>query len=235
MIDNRLVFTPDQDWVRRGNPRTAGSLLAVSLNVLRPPTDGNIFMSTEADIVLVPTPRQSIEEVAVMDEKIVATVYDNVIGHVVSFNNNATRPWTQTVLPAADNAAVHLGSFDRKSGRLFYSFEGFLTPQTLAIADLNQSSANVIRSAPARFDASKDVVEQFEALQRRDEDPLFRGPSQGRPHGRIDADDHVRLRRLPDRLSARLQARDGQAVARERRRLRHRQHPRRRRVRPRLA
>jgi prolyl oligopeptidase len=161
MIDNRLVFTPDQDWTRRGNARSAGSLLAVSLNVLRPPTGGNIFMSTEADIVLVPTPRQSIEDVAVLDEKIVATVYDNVTGHVIAFNNNATRPWTQTVLPAAENAAVHLGSFSRRSGRVFYTFEGFLTPPTLAIADLNQATANVIRSAPARFDASKDVVEQF--------------------------------------------------------------------------
>ncbi|HEX8470038.1 MAG TPA: prolyl oligopeptidase family serine peptidase [Brevundimonas sp.] len=164
MIDNRLVFTPDQDWVRRGKSRTAGSLLAVSLNVLRPPVGaGDIFVSTEADTVIVPTARQSIEDVAVLDEKIVATVYDNVTGHVVAFNNHGTQPWTRTVLPAADNAAVHLGSFSRKAGRIFYTFEGFLTPATLALSDLVANTANVIRSAPARFDASRDVVEQFEA------------------------------------------------------------------------
>ena len=164
MIDKRLVFTPDQDWTRRGNTRTAGSLLAVSLNVLRPAaSNGDIYASTEADTVIVPTARQSIEDVTVLDEKVVVTLYDNVTGSVVAFNNNGTQPWTRTVLPAAENAAVHLGSSSRKSGRVFYTFEGFLTPQTLALSDLVANTADVIRRAPARFDASKDVVEQFEA------------------------------------------------------------------------
>ena len=166
MIGNRLVFTPDQDWVRGGATRTAGSLLAVSLDVLRPsatPNSRDIRVSTEADTIIVPTARQSIEDVAVLDDKIVATLYDNVTGSVVAFNDNGTQPWTRTVLPAAENAAVHLGSFSRKTGRVFYTFEGFLTPQTLALSDLTSNTATVIRSAPARFDASKDVVEQFEA------------------------------------------------------------------------
>ncbi|CAN5322026.1 prolyl oligopeptidase family protein [soil metagenome] len=164
MLDKRLVFTLDEDWTRRGVSRTAGSLMAVSLNVLKPiGPAGDIYMSTEKDVILQPTARQSIEDVTVLDEKVVATVYDNVTGHVVAFNNNGTSSWTQTILPAADNAAVHLGDASRKTGQVFYSFEGFLTPPTLAIADLNLNTANVVRAAPARFDASKDVVEQFEA------------------------------------------------------------------------
>lgn len=165
MLDKRLVFSPDEDWTRReGQKRTAGSLLAISLNTLRPPSrGGDLHISTEADVVFTPNPRQSIEEVAVTDEKIVAVINDNVKGRIISFNNNATRPWTPTLLPAADNVAVHLGSTDAQGGRVFYSFEGFLTPSTLALADLRAATADRLKTAPARFDASKDVVEQFEA------------------------------------------------------------------------
>ena len=164
MLDRRLVFSLDEAWTRRGESWTAGSLLAVSLNVLKPPAaGGSIVVSYEAETVFAPTARQSIDDVAVLDDRIVAAVYDNVRGRVVAFNNNATRPWTETALPAADNAAVHLGDYSRKSGRVFYTFEGFLTPSTLALADLPAATAERVRQAPARFDASRDVVEQFEA------------------------------------------------------------------------
>jgi len=165
MLDKRLVFTLDEDWTRReGQVRRAGSLLAISLNTLRPPTrTGDLFISTESDLVFSPNTRQSIEDVAVTDEKIVAVINDNVKGRIVAFNNNATRPWTQTALPAADNVAVHLGAVDRRAGQVFYTFEGFLTPSTLAMADLVAATADRIKIAPARFDASRHVVEQFEA------------------------------------------------------------------------
>ena len=165
MLNKRLVFSLDQDWTRReGQARTAGSLLAVSLNTLRPATPtGDLHVSTEADLVFTPTERQSIEDVSVTDDKIVAVINDNVKGRIVAFNDNGERPWTQTALPAAENVAVHLGSVDRRAGKVFYNFEGFLTPSTLALADLNAATADKIKVAPARFDASNDVVEQFEA------------------------------------------------------------------------
>jgi len=169
VMDGRLIFTIDETWNRTGlltgnGERRAGSLMAVSLNTLRPRTPtGDIRLSTEADVIVSPTARQSIEGVRVFDGRVVATIYDNVVGHIVAFNANGTSPWTRTVLPAAENAAVHLGASSRKSGRLFYNFEGFLTPQTLALADLNRNTADRIKQAPARFEASTHVVEQFEA------------------------------------------------------------------------
>lgn len=169
VMGGRLVFTLDEAWTRTGllygnGERRAGSLMAVSLNTLRPRgPNGDIRLSTEADVIVSPTARQSIDEVRVFDDRVVATVYDNVVGHIVAFTSNGSSPWVRTVLPAADNAAVHLGSASRKSGRLFYNFEGFLTPSTLALVDLRANSANVVRTAPSRFDAAAHVVEQFEA------------------------------------------------------------------------
>lgn len=170
VMGGRLVFTLDEAWNRTGllygdGERRAGSLMAVSLNTLRPrdnPGDP-VRLTTEADVIVSPTARQSINAVRVFDDRVVATIYDNVVGHIVAFTSNGSAPWLRTVLPAADNVSVNLGSSSRRSGRLFYSFEGFLTPSTLALVDLRSSSANVVRTAPARFDASTHLVEQFQA------------------------------------------------------------------------
>ncbi|RZJ84822.1 MAG: S9 family peptidase, partial [Brevundimonas sp.] len=166
MMAKRLVFTIDQDWVRRGVTRKAGSLIAMHINVLRPPrgVNGDVTISTEQETVFQPTERQAVDDVVVMDERIVAVVNDNVVGHLVAFTPGGTENWRPTNLPAADNVAIHLGSVDQSSWRFFYSFEGFLTPETLALADLRQNSANVVAQAPARFDASTHVVEQKEAV-----------------------------------------------------------------------
>ena len=170
MMDQRLVFTLNEDWTRQGVSAQAGSLLAVSLNVLKPVDPaGDIHMLTEKDIVLQPTARQSIDGVAVLDERIVAAIYNNLTGHVVTFNNsnnNGTAFWSQTILPtmsADDYAAARLWSSNRRTGQIFYSFDSFLAPLTLALVDLKLNTVNVVRVAPAQFDASKHVAEQFDA------------------------------------------------------------------------
>ena len=73
------------------------------------------------------------------------------------------KSWEQSAMPIPDNVAVHLGDRSRSSGRIFYSVDGFLTPSTLSLADTRAGTTAVLRAAPARFDASTHVVEQFEA------------------------------------------------------------------------
>ena len=55
-----------------------------------------------------------------------------------------------------------------------------------------------IKDLPARFDASGDAVEQYEATSHgRDQDPLFRRAPEGDEAGRVEPDPALRLRRLP--------------------------------------
>jgi prolyl oligopeptidase len=171
MLDQRLVFTLNQDWTREGVRRTAGSLLAINLNMLKPIGSANhIYIPTEKDVIFQPTVRQSVDGVTVLDDKIVATIYTNIIGQVVTFtDNNGTPPWTQTNLLVPDKAVVSVLASSPRTGQIFYSFHGLLTPSTLVFVDLNLnldldlSSAIVVHTAPAQFDASKSVVEQVEA------------------------------------------------------------------------
>ena len=155
--DGSLVLTPEEDWAELNNGVKAGSLVVVDLETL---ARGGAMTG---DVVFTPGPRQSIEEVAVLgDRGVVASIYDNVRGRLVVFEPTPSR-WHERNVQVPDNVSVHLGDSSKKSGRFFYSVEGFLTPSTLSLADTNTGRTDVLRSAPARFDASTHVVEQFEA------------------------------------------------------------------------
>lgn len=160
---DKLVFSIEQPWPWMSREMLAGSLLAVSLEMLHPPAEGEIWVSNADISVFTPTDRQSVEEVRVLDDRVVATIYDNVRGRAVAFADRGEWGWDETAIPVPENASVHLGDSSKKSGRVFYSVEGFLTPSTLSLADANTGAAETLRSAPARFDASTHVVEQFEA------------------------------------------------------------------------
>ena len=164
VIGQQLILTLDEDWPREGQMWKAGSLVAADLARLRSvPGPGDLPSRAGDSVLFAPGGRQSVEDVAVLgDGGVVASIYDNVRGRLVVFEPTPSR-WHERNVHVPDNVSVHLGDSSKKSGRFFYSVEGFLTPSTLSLADTNTGRTDVLRSAPARFDASTHVVEQFEA------------------------------------------------------------------------
>jgi prolyl oligopeptidase len=158
---DRLVFTVEEPWTFDGETYATGSLVAPQIARLGQERDAAPTSRAEA-LVFAPGPRQSLEEVSVLDDRIAATVYDNVRGGLAVFTPSEAG-WTRSAIATPENVSVHLGDRSRSSGRQFFSVEGFLTPSTLSLADLGAGSAETLRTAPARFDASTHVVEQFEA------------------------------------------------------------------------
>jgi len=74
--------------------------------------------------------------------------------------------WQQNPLKTPENVAIHLGSSAREAEQVFFTYEGFLTPSTLGLADIAALTSEKVKEAPKRFDASGHVVEQFEATSR---------------------------------------------------------------------
>ena len=74
--------------------------------------------------------------------------------------------WTSKRLALPENSAVAIVSTDLNSNRYVLSATGFLTPTTLYLGDAATGSLKSIKTAPARFDASKDVVEQLFATSK---------------------------------------------------------------------
>ena len=156
-----FILSPDEDWSRPGRQHKAGALLAICIPCVRP-TDGPVVITNQVETIFEPTERQSIGGVRVMHDRVVVAISDNVVGRLAVFHNRGEFGWPRTDIVVPDNVDVSLGDSSKSRGEFFVSTQGFLTPQTLSLATVT-ATAEVVRQAPARFDASTHVTEQFEA------------------------------------------------------------------------
>ncbi|HWF76568.1 MAG TPA: prolyl oligopeptidase family serine peptidase [Caulobacteraceae bacterium] len=155
LVGGQLVFMPLEDW--RGYK--AGALVAFAPADLRERTDAP---GGPAHLLFAPGPRQSVEQVAIAKDRVVAAIYDNVRGGLFTFRlqNSA---WTRAPIPVAANSSVGVASASEASDQAYYTVENFLAPTHLWHVDLASGEATDIKDMPARFDASGDAVDQYEA------------------------------------------------------------------------
>jgi prolyl oligopeptidase len=156
LLHNQLVVVPEETWTRPGAPPIPAGSLAV-LNMAKP--------NAVPEEVFEPGPRQSLDTVGVTRDRLVAAMYDNVRGRILTFAPG-TKGWKSERLALPDNVAVDVVSTSIRDNRVFLDVTGFLTPGSLWFADLDGGAPVMIKQSPPRFDASRDVVEQFEATSK---------------------------------------------------------------------
>jgi len=89
------------------------------------PLPGVGLVTSQGDLsVIEPTARQSVEEVEVFDERIFATLHDNVRGRVSVFSADRAEfgGWRQDPIKAAGNVAIRLGSSSRSQEKAFFTW-----------------------------------------------------------------------------------------------------------------
>lgn len=156
LLDGKLILKTEEAW--RGFK--AGSVVAVSPASLLAPGAG------DAVLLLAPQDRQSIDQVAVTDHRVVVSLYDNVRGRVISLEDRGAAGIKATTLPVIDNAAVGLGSHSDEGDLVFYTVEGFLDPTQLKLADATGTTAQTVKALPAQFETKDLVVEQKSATSK---------------------------------------------------------------------
>jgi prolyl oligopeptidase len=161
LIDGLLVFSAEEDWLFQGRTFKAGSLIALSPDSLGPSPAVISAPTPSAARLFEPGPRQSIEQVAVTATCVVAAIYDNVRGGLVAFHRGAGG-WIEARLPTAANSSVSIATASDLDDTLYYTVENFLEPTRLWRANVADGAADTVKTLPARFDASRDEVEQFE-------------------------------------------------------------------------
>jgi prolyl oligopeptidase len=167
LLDGSLVVKTEESWTFAGVTIPAGSLALVSPERLRPGNEIVVSTGCNPCAILSPGARQSIAQATVTDHRVVAVVYNNVRGSLVSLQNKGERGGVvKTALPVIENAAVTLVSHSDEGDQVFYTVEGFLTPTTLRLADAATSAAETVKALPAQFDASKLDVEQKVATSK---------------------------------------------------------------------
>ncbi len=127
---------------------------------------GGTPASRAATLIFQPGPRQSVEQVAVTKDRVVAAIYDNVRGRALAFESLGDDGWRATALPGPQTAAVDLVDADDRSDLVFVQTASFLSPPALSLIDAANGTAATLKQLPARFDASGDVTEQFEATSK---------------------------------------------------------------------
>ena len=152
LVHNQLIARLNQDMP--GSPALpAGSLVA--LDMAHP--------DSRPTLVWAPGPRQSADEIAVTANHVIAAVLDNVRGRAMIFSNN-TAAWSARTLPLPDNAAISIVTTSPRTDQAMFKVTSFLQPDALYLADTAATTAPIlVKSLPAKFDASRDVVQQFEA------------------------------------------------------------------------
>jgi prolyl oligopeptidase len=156
LVAGQLVFTALEDW----NGYKAGDLLAFRLDQLT----GSAPAGPEPrHLIFSPGPRQSVEQAATTAHRLVAAIYDNVRGSLVAFAPKPEGGWSATPLPTAANSSVGVAAASEVGDEIYYSVEGFLSPTHLWQAAAATGDQTDVKDLPARFDASGDQVDQYEA------------------------------------------------------------------------
>lgn len=158
LLDGQMLLTLEQDWAAHGGK--SGDLLALDLQRLK--TDP---ANTRPTLILRPSQSQAIEQVATTRNRLAVALYENVKGGILSFSHGP-KGWTSTKLDLPQDASIGIASASDRDDRLLLSVAGFLMPSTQVLADAATGTTQTLRTLPARFDASKHVVEQHWATSK---------------------------------------------------------------------
>ena len=158
MVGGQVVFQLSEAWDAGGAHIRPGAL--VSFDAARATADPEHLSPT---VIFEPGPRESVGSASATRDHLVASVYQNVRGRVFVFSRDGTGNWSRKQLPFPDNLATNVTATNRDGDEAFVSVAGFLTPASVWLADARATTATSVKTMGAKFDASRDTVEQLEA------------------------------------------------------------------------
>ncbi len=163
MLDGQIIVTLNQDWTPTGLTTTFVQGSVVSLDLVALQKDPS---QLKAAFVFAPTATEFAQEVDTTKNHMLLTTLENVQGRAYVYSLDKKDEWTRQRLDVPDNESVSLVTGDTASDHFFVSLTGFLTPSSLLLGDAAGTSLQQAKTLPPQFDASRDVVQQFEAVSK---------------------------------------------------------------------
>jgi prolyl oligopeptidase len=161
MLDGRVFFVINEDWTPQGASKqqyVKGSVIALELADLRKDTT-----HLKPTVVFAPTAEEFEQEVSITKNHLLITTLNHVQGRAYEYTRSPSGAWTRKQLDVPDNQTVGIVSTNESDDKFFLALTGFLTPSSLELGDAATGELKVVKTLPAQFDASKDIVEQLEA------------------------------------------------------------------------
>jgi len=157
-VDGQLVVTLEQDWPQKGFKE--GDLLAFDLAAVKAnPAD------LKGTLILRPSLSQAVDQVGSTKGRLAVVLYDNVKGRLMSFRHEASG-WTSSAVDLPKDSTIGIGSASDADDSMIVTVTSFLTPSSQWFADAATGKAEMLKTTPARFDASQSVVEQLWATSK---------------------------------------------------------------------
>ena len=145
-------------------------------------------------VLFAPGARESLGEAAATRDALLVTTFDNVRGRAFVYRRRPDATWQRSMLALPDNTTIDIADADLHSDNAFLSVAGFLQPTSRLVADVAVIAPLArIKTLPAKFDASREAVEQFEATSTRwNQDAVLRHPSRRHAARRQQSDHSLR-------------------------------------------
>jgi prolyl oligopeptidase len=162
LIEGRLILSLHEDWKQAYAPTLAqGSLVSLELAAVTADPE-----HLRPQLLYAPSAREAFVEAGATRSFLLVHTLDNVNGRAYSYKPEPHNHWSRRQLKLPNNASVNLIDTDLHSSQAFIQMTGFLTPPSLMLADLSVGTLKTVKTLPAKFDASHDVVEQFQAASK---------------------------------------------------------------------
>ncbi len=161
IIDGRLLVSVREDWTPApGRAFKSGSLVSYDLvEWKRDPA------AAQPSLVFQPGPRQTLREVVTTKNKLILSILDNVLGQAFTYDYSGGA-WQRTPIDLPKNSTIGITAASDVDDRAMFTITDYLTPTTLSLYDGAANKVTAIKSSPARFDSSKHVIEQLEAVSK---------------------------------------------------------------------
>ncbi len=159
LADGELVVTLEQTW--EGTVFKEGDLISLNLAALKRPGGSG----PPPGLVLRPAANQAIDTVATTKNHLIVALYQDVKGALFSYDYSGSG-WKSRRLLLPDDVSVDISSAADRDDKILITTANYLTPTTQYLIDAASGQSRLLRALPARFDASKDVVQQFWATSK---------------------------------------------------------------------
>jgi prolyl oligopeptidase len=163
LLNNRLIVSLQEDWKPEGSIKTypQGSVLAIGIaDISKDP------LRLKPAVVFEPSTKEFAQDVQVTKSKLILTTLDNVQGRAYLCGVDLHGTWSRRKLALGDNLAVDIESVDQSGDKFFLGTAGFITPQSIYLADAASGSFKLSKSRKPQFDASDLTVEQLRATSK---------------------------------------------------------------------
>lgn len=147
IFQNKFLVGLRSSWTVSGQTLPQGALAAMDLSDLK---------NLKVDLLYTPDERSALQGAVTTKSAILINVLNNVKGEIRAFDK---------ILPFPQGGTLEFISYDDFSDVVFARYEDFLTPTSLYLYSKGEEP-KVIKRLPARFDASKLVSEQYEAVSK---------------------------------------------------------------------